>query len=63
MSAGGYVLLFLGMVVATFLGVAIYTWVKAERDERAWRKLMEEEQPSWDVPRYRMVMDERSDRE
>lgn len=47
-----------------FAAVSIYDWLKAERDERVWRRIMEDEaRDGTRPPIYRMVMDERSDRE
>lgn len=56
----------LGFIVgisSTFAGVSIYEWLKAERDERVYRRIMEDEaRQGTNPPMYRLVMDERSDR-
>lgn len=58
-----YLLGFLGVIVGCFLAVALYEWVKAERDERTWRRIMEEEMDSPDYTYYRLVRDDRRDSE
>lgn len=58
-----WLLYFLITVIAVFLGVSIYSWMKAEWDERQWRKIIDEEMS---MPRftYRMVReDDGSERE
>ena len=49
--------------MSAFTAVTLYEWVKAERDERQWRKMIEEEAdlgaPTFT---YRLVREERSDR-
>lgn len=57
-----YVLMFLMVLVGSFLAITLYNWVKAERDERLWRRMLEDEQHEEGVF-YRLVRDERSDRE
>jgi hypothetical protein len=52
-------LMYAGVVfVASFFAVSLYAWLKAEWDERQWRKIMEEE---LEMPRftYRMVMEDK----
>ena len=58
------VLYFVTTVLAVVVGIALYEWVKAERDEREWRKILEEEMKyGVETPLYRLVRDEKSDRE
>lgn len=58
------VLYFVTTVLAVVIGTALYEWVRAERDEREWRKIIEEEMKyGADTPLYRLVRDEKSDRE
>lgn len=56
---------FLLSLCATFIGVSIYEWIKSERDERQWRKILEAEKDGGLNPTftYRLVRDERSERE
>jgi hypothetical protein len=44
--------------LATLAAITFYAWLKAEWDERQWRKIIEEE---LEMPRftYRMVMDDK----
>lgn len=52
------------VIVGTIAGLAIYGWVKAELDERTWRRILEEEgNDSGRIPLYRMLLDEGRDRE
>lgn len=57
-------LYFLMTIAGAFLAISVYEWIKAERDERQWRKLMQEELDAG-IPtvHYRLVRDDRSDRE
>lgn len=58
------VLYFVTTVLAVVIGTALYEWVRAERDEREWRKILEEEMKyGVETPLYRLVRDEKSDRE
>lgn len=57
-----YVFTFLMVVVGCSVAITLYNWVKAERDERLWRRMLEDEQHEEGVF-YRLVRDERSDRE
>lgn len=52
------------VIVGTIAGLAIYGWVKAELDERTWRRLLKEEGgDAGQIPLYRMLLDEGRDRE
>lgn len=59
-----WVLTFGIVVVGVIVGLAVYGWVKAELDERTWRRIMREEGTDpGQVPLYRMLLDEGRDRE
>ena len=48
--------------VATLAAVVTYQWIRAEIDERRWRRMIDEEL-SDPVFMYRLVRDDGSDRE
>lgn len=50
---------FLVSLCGTYLAITLYNWVKAERDEREWRKLLAEEmnESGSNAPIYRLVRD------
>ena len=47
--AVGFGVVFIGCVAA----IAVYNWLRAELDERAWRRILEEEDTH--LPMYRLV--------
>lgn len=57
-------IIFVACFMAVFFGVALFEWLRAEYDERKWRKILAEEMHSDDMPRrYRLVIEDRSDSE
>jgi hypothetical protein len=44
---------FVTVLLACVAAIAIYNWIRAELDERAWRRILEEEDSR--LPMYRLV--------
>lgn len=57
---------FIGALLGCVAGIALYNWIRAELDEREWRRILKEEGGfPLDGPTYRLVAteDKDSDRE
>lgn len=53
-------LTFFGALLGCIAGIAIVNWIRAELDERAWRRILEEETGE-NVPMYRLVATDSKD--
>lgn len=59
------VLTFFTVLLACVVGIALYNWIRAELDEREWRRILKEEGGFEGMQTYRLVAteDKDSDRE
>jgi DMSO reductase anchor subunit len=59
------VLTFFTVLLGCVAGIAIYNWIRAELDEREWRRILKEEGGFEGLHTYRLVAteDKDSDRE
>jgi hypothetical protein len=46
-------IMFVTVLLACVAAIAIYNWIRAELDERTWRRILEEEDSR--LPMYRLV--------
>lgn len=55
------VVTFITALLACVAAIAIYNWIRAEADERAWRRILDEENDY--LPLYRLINVEDKDRD